>query len=335
MSLYSLNEMEKDLNELGWVYLKGRSMILVVGFMFSLISALLSSSGRLAVVENSYFINIRSKISFLSLPLILLFHYRKENILSKDIFNIESIGLMTILKAFIISYPIMMMGAYISKIIFTLLESLGVTFVFEPEKFSSDNMTSIATIISTCLVAPILEECTFRGIILNILRKYGDKFAIITSALLFALIHGNIFQFSTAFTMGLWLGYLFIKTKSLTLTILMHGLSNSLALSYGIFEIPVTINRTIEIGFLLIAIVIYFYSGKKYKLSKNVTLLEKSGTIFCRDKFIAKKQEKQYQSEIPLEITSPYECFYGQTPIILSLMIDIAIIIVVTSLSMK
>ncbi|WMM25779.1 CPBP family intramembrane glutamic endopeptidase [Tissierella sp. MB52-C2] len=268
MSLYSLNEMEKDLNELGWVYLKGRSMILVVDFIFSLISALLSSNGKLSVIESSYFINIRINISFLCLFLMLLFHYRKKNILSKDIFNIKSIGLMTIFKAFIISYPIMMIGAYISKIIFTLLELLGVTFVFDPEIFSSDNMTSIATIVSTCLVAPILEECTFRGIVLNILRKYGDKFGIITSALFFALIHGNIFQFFTALTMGLWLGYLFIKTKSLTLTILMHTLSNSLALSYGIFEIPVIINIAIKIGFGLIAIVIYYYSGKKYKLGK-------------------------------------------------------------------
>ena len=335
MSLYTLNEMEKDLNELGWVYLKGRSMILVVDFIFSLISVLLSSNGKLSVIESSYFINIRINISFLSLFLMLLFHYRKKNILSKYIFNIEDIGLMTIIKTFIISYPIMMMGAYISKIIFTLLELLGVTFVFDPEIFSSDNMTSIATIVSTCLVAPILEECIFRGIVLNILRKYGDKFAIITSALLFALIHGNIFQFSTAFTVGLWLGYLFIKTKSLTLTILMHGLSNSLALFYGIFEIPVTISRTIKIGFLLIAIAIYFYSGKKYKLGKNIILLEKHDMIFCRNKLTKKEQEKQYKSEIPLEITSPYECFYGQTPIILSLMIDIAIIIIVTSLSMK
>ncbi|MBU5425875.1 CPBP family intramembrane metalloprotease [Tissierella pigra] len=335
MSLYSLNEMEKDLNKLGWVYLKGRSMILIVDFIFSLISALLSSSGRLSVIESSYFINIRINISFLCLFLMLLFHYRKENILSKDIFNIEGIGLMTIIKAFIISYPIMMIGVYITDLIFTFLDLLGVTFVFDPEIFSSDNITSIATIVSTCLVAPILEESIFRGIILNILRKYGDKFAIITSALLFALIHGNIFQFSTAFTTGLWLGYLFIKTKSLTLTIVMHGLSNSLALSYVIFEIPVIINIAIKIGFGLIAIVIYFYSGKKYKLSKNVTLLEKSDTIFCRDKSIAKKQEKQYQSEIPLEITSPYECFYGQVPVRLFLMIDIAIIIIVTSFSTK
>ncbi|MBU3204346.1 CPBP family intramembrane glutamic endopeptidase [Clostridium algidicarnis] len=208
MSLHSLNEMEKDLNKLGWVYLKGRFMILLVAFIFSLIGALLSSSGRLSVTENIYFINIRSNISFMSLLLILLFYYRNEDVLSKDILNVKSIGLMTIFKAFIISYPIMMIGSHISKEIFQILNLLGIEFVFEPKKFSYDNMTSIATIVSTCLVVPILEECTFRGIILNILRRYGNKFAIITSALLFALMHGNMFQFFTALTMGLWLSYL-------------------------------------------------------------------------------------------------------------------------------
>ncbi|MBU3204347.1 hypothetical protein [Clostridium algidicarnis] len=117
---------------------------------------------------------------------------------------------------------------------------------------------------------------------------------------------------------------LFIKTESLVLTILMHVVSNSLALAYGIFEIQAIINTEIEIGFALIAIAIYYFSGKKYKLDKDIILLEKEDMIFPTDKSIQKKKDN---SKIQLENIDPYRCFYRQTPIKLSLTMDIIIII--------
>lgn len=55
--------------------------------------------------------------------------------------------------------------------------------------------------------APVAEEILFRGLILRKLQPYGKRFAIVLSALLFGIFHGNPVQIPYAFLVGLVLGY--------------------------------------------------------------------------------------------------------------------------------
>ena len=57
------------------------------------------------------------------------------------------------------------------------------------------------------VLAPVAEELLFRGFVLRTLRPYGKRFAILGSAFLFGLFHGNLLQTPYAFLMGLVLGY--------------------------------------------------------------------------------------------------------------------------------
>ena len=57
------------------------------------------------------------------------------------------------------------------------------------------------------VLAPLAEELLFRGFVLRTLRPYGKRFAILGSAFLFGLFHGNLLQTPYAFLMGLVLGY--------------------------------------------------------------------------------------------------------------------------------
>ena len=54
-------------------------------------------------------------------------------------------------------------------------------------------------LIYSCLLAPVCEELCFRWMILRRLRPWGDGFAVCASALLFALVHGNLYQMLYAF----------------------------------------------------------------------------------------------------------------------------------------
>jgi len=96
------------------------------------------------------------------------------------------------------------------------------------------------SLLTTCIMAPILEEWLCRGIILRGLLNFKHKdgsegrgmkpvWAILLSALFFAVIHGNIWQGITAFTIGVLFGYVYYKTGSLKLTILMHFANNTFA----------------------------------------------------------------------------------------------------------
>ena len=86
--------------------------------------------------------------------------------------------------------------------------------------------------ISVCIFAPFFEEWLCRGMVLRGLLGNNVKpaWAIIISALFFALIHMNPWQALPAFVIGSLMGYVYYKTGSLKLTMLMHFTNNFLSL---------------------------------------------------------------------------------------------------------
>lgn len=81
--------------------------------------------------------------------------------------------------------------------------------------------------IMSVVLAPLLEELLFRGIILDgYLKNYSPVNSILISAFLFALIHGNIAQGIGAFLMGVVAGVLYWRTKSLLFCIALHFSNN-------------------------------------------------------------------------------------------------------------
>ena len=78
-------------------------------------------------------------------------------------------------------------------------------------------------ILSVGLIVPIMEECVFRGLIFNELRKkLSVPAAIIIQALLFGLIHVNPLQIIYAFCLGLLAAWLYVSYRSLWAPVLLH-----------------------------------------------------------------------------------------------------------------
>ena len=85
-------------------------------------------------------------------------------------------------------------------------------------------------LLSVSVFAPFFEEWLCRGIILRgLLKKMKPGWAIVISALVFGLIHMNLWQAIPAFIIGTVLGYVYYKTGSLKLTMLMHCVNNTLS----------------------------------------------------------------------------------------------------------
>ncbi len=94
----------------------------------------------------------------------------------------------------------------------------------------------IVNFITVSIFAPVCEEWLCRGMVLRgLLCKSRIKpfWAIIISALFFALIHFNPWQAVPAFLLGCLFGYVYYKTGSLKLTMLMHFTNNTFALVCG------------------------------------------------------------------------------------------------------
>lgn len=118
--------------------------------------------------------------------------------------------------------------------------------------YSNELIHIIINIICLSFFPAILEEFAFRGVILSALRKYGDAFAIFISAIIFGMIHGNIVQIPFAFTLGLLLGFLVVKTNSLIPSIIVHFINNLLACIYQI-----VLNNYGENTLLVVELVIF------------------------------------------------------------------------------
>ncbi len=78
------------------------------------------------------------------------------------------------------------------------------------------------------VLAPVLEEVVFRKMLIDRMHPYGQRLAVLVSAAMFGLFHGNLTQFFYAFGLGLVFGYVYIRTGSLKGSIALHMLVNFL-----------------------------------------------------------------------------------------------------------
>lgn len=105
--------------------------------------------------------------------------------------------------------------------------------VFSPIGSSAVQINSVFDavwmFVETAVIAPICEEIWFRGIIQTKLNCCGSAFAITSSALCFALAHGNLQQFFYTFAIGLFIGYVRYATGSLVPTVIIHAIINSIS----------------------------------------------------------------------------------------------------------
>ncbi len=112
------------------------------------------------------------------------------------------------------------------------LSDLGLEATFEAMR------SDVLCILMLCVVAPWLEELIFRDGILRHLTLHGIKpvWAIVISALLFGLVHGDPAQMVPASLLGLVLGLLYVHTGDLSLCLPAHIINNSVAV--GLMYIP-------------------------------------------------------------------------------------------------
>ena len=82
-------------------------------------------------------------------------------------------------------------------------------------------------VLITVLIAPIVEEFLFRGVIMQRLAvKWGITAGVLISSFIFGILHGDIIG---AFVFGIFMSLLYINTRTLLVPIACHVLNNGLA----------------------------------------------------------------------------------------------------------
>ena len=208
-------------------------MILALVFSSSLIGVIVKLSFdyfRVDIRYNEAF-NILSYL-FTFLPVIWAFDYfvmrRKGKVLN---FNMQTRPF----HVYLLIFPMMFGMMLITEFTTSLIPISGPVFGDWYQLFSeqmeaiSDNTFMVFLLVS--FFAPIIEEIIFRGIIQKGMINNGVKprNAILVSALIFGIVHFNPWQFIGAFLLGIVLGVVYFKTKSLLMSIFLHFFNNTIA----------------------------------------------------------------------------------------------------------
>lgn len=107
------------------------------------------------------------------------------------------------------------------------LEALLPVSAWEEQAFANMLDATLPAVMASCVIAPVVEEMLFRGILLrSFLEQYPRGIAIGFSALYFGAAHLNIYQFLLAFLLGLLLGWLYERSRSLVPCIALHAAVN-------------------------------------------------------------------------------------------------------------
>ena len=116
------------------------------------------------------------------------------------------------------AYALLMAGALTGRLIGWLLGDGLADVVSEAIMPVSPWVTLLCAVI----VGPIAEELFFRKAMIDRLSGFHPTDAILLSALLFGLMHGNLTQFLYAFPIGVLFGIIYYRTQNIGYTILLH-----------------------------------------------------------------------------------------------------------------
>jgi len=133
----------------------------------------------------------------------------------------------------------------------------------------------LVSLLTVGIVVPFTEEFIFRGVIFKTLNKNISVLGtIIIQALFFGVFHGNLIQGIYTTLLGLVLGYITYRTRSLWPAIIIHMINNTIATisPFILKSVPSTTSILIAfiiIGSLGVTTLIYFINKKNGRYESN------------------------------------------------------------------
>ncbi len=141
--------------------------------------------------------------------------------------NRENYSGATVAKLITLCIGLQFAASIIAAVIQALLELVGLKGATPDLSATTSFTANILMSFYACILGPVLEELLYRGVLLQSMRKYNERFAIILSALIFGLMHQNYQQFILGFMLGIPLAIVTIKYDSLIPSIFTHIFVNT------------------------------------------------------------------------------------------------------------
>lgn len=133
---------------------------------------------------------------------------------------------MDILKAFCMCYAVLIASNLLGQLLTTMIGILKGSPIINPVETLTTEISMPVLILLTVICAPIFEELFFRKILIDKTASFGELPAILLSGLMFGLFHGNLTQFPYAFAIGIFFGFIYIRTGNISYTMILHAMIN-------------------------------------------------------------------------------------------------------------
>ena len=213
--------------------------------LLSLLCALLIGTALVSLfkvlmpnVESTNISLISMLVSTVLIGVPVIIYLRLNGLSIRRRLRINTISINTLLSISIISIGFIIILDELDRIIYILFGQPE----FLQELVEQLRITSIYSgffiILTTVLVAPLVEEMLFRGYLQKVLEESWEDItkAILVTSLFFALVHLNPYWIVQIYLMGLVLGYLAWRTNSIIPGIILHGLNNGFAVALNNVE---------------------------------------------------------------------------------------------------
>jgi membrane protease YdiL (CAAX protease family) len=149
-------------------------------------------------------------------------------------------GMILTLLGVLASLPVVELlsrWTYVFFPVFRQLSRLGVSL------FAMKSLPQAALVVVAVAVTPgICEELLFRGYFqTTLMRRFSPIATVLISGVLFSLFHQSVFTMFGLLVVGLFLGYAYMRTGSLYVTVAAHFLYNLTVLIMTNFAFPARI----------------------------------------------------------------------------------------------
>ena len=283
--------LRKDLNKSGGFLI---TLYITLTVVSTLIITLLS--GKQINVSNINMV-LNSLISISSFFVAGLIYCLFRNIRLSSILPFSKIKPSLLIPICFLGLSLALAANYASTAVLSLFEMFGSDAYIDMSYEPKSGFDIFIYYLSYAVVPAFVEEFAFRGIVLGCIRKHSDSFAVIVSAIMFGLMHGNFMQIPFAFVVGLVLGFVTVKTNSLLPAIIIHFCNNAISVTFDIISsnsglsiqliniIYITIMLFIAICGIIGAIILIKRNDNFFKFENSDGLLNFKEKIimFCKN----------------------------------------------------
>lgn len=206
---------------------------------------------------------------------IMFFAFNAVNkVNSRAMFNTRNVTVGMLGRCVLMAFAFHAVGIALEYGVDFILYNTGYEVTSFDYETKNDAATVLIDVISSAIAAPIAEEMFFRGVVLKQTSRVSARFGIVFSAVMFGLMHGNPYQFVMATVIGLYFGYITVKTDSLIPSIVCHIAINGMMsvsdviglLGEEIGNVSFFAVYAVEILLGVLGIWLYKKSGEKAKL---------------------------------------------------------------------